>query len=1065
MPVLTKELRARLEKAVQDARDLAEQGSRAALQQLGIDQAEAPTYLAESERELRNRLRARARQLGDTRDTSGMHAFEHLMSECAYEHWHRMLFARFLAENKVLMHPDGVAVTLEECGELAKDEGVANGWAVAERYAQRMLPQIFRPDAPVLQVQLPTEKQVALERLLAGLPAEIFGTSDALGWVYQFWQAKQKAKINSSGTKIGADELPAVTQLFTEPYMVDFLLQNTLGAWWVSQYGRESLPLEMTYLRFREDGMPMAGIFDEWPKNVVELKVLDPCCGSGHFLVAAFNILVRFRMAEEKLDSRAACDAVLRDNIHGLEIDPRCTEIAAFALALSAWTYPGAGGWRALPELHIACSGLAPHAKKNDWLVLAGDDAQVRKGMDRLFDLFRDAPTLGSLIDPAVVGFAGEQKELGVASFLELQPILDGVLKRDERSGDYDRDELSITAKGVVGAAHLLTSKFHLIATNVPYLTRGKQGETLQKFSDEYCQNGSADIATVFLKRCRKFCVPGGCYATVAPLNWLFLGSYGQFRVEILTDQMFRVAAKLGSGATATASWDVLRALTVIVNSRATVNYEVTGLETDSPTESGRAACLLKNPVLVSTQSLQLSNPDARIALGNMGEGKLLALHAESFQGLKTGDDPRFRRMFWEVAKLGDRWKKLQSTANVTRFVGGMESIVDWADGGRQLARKQGLGAWGKLGVAVNQMRSLPCTLYLGDAFDSNVSPVVVRDLDALPALWAFCASAAYHEEVRRIDQSLKVTNATLVKVPFDIEYWKAVAFTQFPNGLPQPQSDDPTQWIFGAGVVDSSTPLHVAVARLLGYHWPAQKPDALDAFSDDDGIVCIPPVGREEAAADRLPRLLEQAYASSWSPQKLAELLTAVGCVGKSLEIWLRDNFFEQHCEIFHQRPFLWHIWDGLKKDGFGALVNYHKLDRKLLETLTYTYLGDWIRRQEDGAKNKADGASERLAAARLLQQKLEKILDGEAPLDIFVRWKPRHEQSIGWEPDINDGVLLNIRPFVAAGILRKNPKIDWKKDRGKDPEDAPWGEDRINDRHLTLSEKRAARVAAENH
>jgi hypothetical protein len=149
-----------------------------------------------------------------------------------------MLFARFLAENGLLMYPDPdgpVAVTLEECEELAVEEGAANGRELAARFAARMLQQIFRLDSPVFQLSLPPEHQQKLERLVADLPLEVFTASDSLGWVYQFWQAKKKDEVNASEVKIGARELPAVTQLFTEPYMVSFLLDNSLGAWWAAQ--------------------------------------------------------------------------------------------------------------------------------------------------------------------------------------------------------------------------------------------------------------------------------------------------------------------------------------------------------------------------------------------------------------------------------------------------------------------------------------------------------------------------------------------------------------------------------------------------------------------------------------------------------------------------------------------------------------------------------------------------------------------------------------------------------------------------------------------------------------
>src|SRR6185312_4684842 len=164
-----------------------------------------------------------------------------------------------------------------------------------------------------------------------------------------------------------------------------------------------------------------------------------------------------------------------------------------------------------------------------------------------------------------------------------------------------------------------------------------------------------------------------------------------------------------------------------------------------------------------------------------------------------------------------------------------------------------------------------------------------------------------------------------------------------------------------------------------------------------------------------------------AWSPSKAKELLEQTGTTKKSLADWLRDDFFKQHCATFRQRPFLWHIWDG-QRDGFAALVNYHKLDRKTLEKLTYTYLGqDWVERQRAGVRDEVAGAETRLSAALGLQRKLELIIEGEEPFDIFVRWKHLQEQPVGWEPDTSDGVRVNIRPFVEAGVLRTPFNIHW--------------------------------------
>jgi hypothetical protein len=271
-----------------------------------------------------------------------------------------------------------------------------------------------------------------------------------------------------------------------------------------------------------------------------------------------------------------------------------------------------------------------------------------------------------------------------------------------------------------------------------------------------------------------------------------------------------------------------------------------------------------------------------------------------------------------------------------------------------------------------------------------------------------------------------------------------------------------------------------------VGHCWPAETDATMELadearnwtthceqlveHTDDDGIVCLPSVRGELAAHERLLNLLISAWETvtphSWRPSILDKLLADADCEGKELDVWLRDKFFEQHLKRFQHRPFIWHVWDGLK-DGFAALVNYQKLDAKKLERLIHTYLGDWIRQQEAGVRDGIDGAQARLAAAQDLKRRLELIQEGEAPYDIFVRWKPLAEQPIGWSPDMNDGVRLNIRPFVTTEVLRINKKpklnIKWDKDRGKDVESAPWyhlfNGDRINDHHLALAEKLAAR------
>ena len=1184
MAALSSELRNRLDTAVKSARQEAEKGARKVLQTLAVDRHEPFGSMSAGERALRNRLRARGRQLGDMRHkTQGTQRIDHLAHEVAYEHWHRMLFARFLAESDLLIEPDsGVSITTDECTELARETGEAPH-ALAARFAQSALPQIFRTGDSVFDLALPPETRQALERLIEGLPRAVFTADDSLGWVYQFWQSRKKDEINRSEVKIGAGELPAVTQLFTEPYMVRFLLDNTLGAWWASHCLSESdlqeadteserrrkaaipgMPLD--FLRFvrsedtaKQAGWrPAPGSFDAWPEHLGDLKILDPCCGSGHFLVAALSMLVPMRMVLEGLTTTEAVDAVLRDNLHGLELDPRCVELAAFALALAAWTYPGAEGYRPLPELNLACSGLAPNAAKEQWSALseraaaAGgmpverdlfdvDDnllsAQLRDSLEALYDLFVEAPVLGSLIAPRALEATLYQRD-----FESVRALFAAVIEQ-ERTTD-EQIERAVTAQGMARAAELLTSRYTLVITNVPYLARGKQGERLRVFCERRYPAAKNDLATVFLERCLDLCMEGGTASLVLPQNWLFLTSYRKLRKELLKANTWHLLARLGPGAFETISGEVVKA-TLLALSRCkpatAAQGTMYGLDvSEFRTASEKATQLREVDVKGVEQARQLENPDARVALEQNPHGEQLDEYSYSHEGLTTGDLVRFVRKFYESEQASD-WKNYIQNAATTAHYTGRTDIIHWGKDGEIIERFPGSfikggRAWGSWGVRVTQMRKLPVTTYTGEVFGKNAATIIPDSLDHHPAIWCFCSSPEYNAAVRRIDQKLNVTNATLAKVPFDLDRWSHVAKEQYPNGLPRPYSDDPTQWIFhghpcGSVIWDevekwtahgplrsNSAVLQVAVARLLGYRWPTER-DAgmeladeqrewvrhcktLDAFSDKDGIVCIPAVRGEPPARERLLQLLAAAFGDAWNNGVLTKLLTEAG--SPSLDDWLRNRFFEQHCKLFHHRPFVWHIWDG-NKGGFHCLVNAHKLTgphgegRRTLEAITYSYLGSWIDRQRAGQKEGKEGADGRLVAALELQDQLKKILAGEPPFDLFIRWKPLHEQPIGWNPDINDGVRINIRPFMkaeirkgarrapAAGILRWKPNIKWAKDRGKEPTDLrpklefPWfwscagvgtmGErtdfsgglkfdgNRWNDLHYTNACKKAAR------
>ena len=1117
---LSKDLRNKLARVTLDARTRAEQAARAALENLAVHEKDYRAHMAPTQRQLRNRLRAKGRALGDARNESaGTQRIDHLAEDVAYEQWHRLLFTRFLTENQLLHTDEGnwsVPVTLEDCEGLAKELGAKDGFDLACRFASRTLPGVFRQDDPVLELEMAPNDAVELRRLVHSLPPELFRADDSLGWTYQFWQAKRKDEVNASGQKIGADELPAVTQLFTEDYMVEFLLHNTIGAWWAGKLGpiaatteeearakaalkpKGGLPgIEWSYLRlFQDDAtkkwVPAAGTYESWPRSAREIRFLDPCMGSGHFPVFALPLLARLRMEEEGLSAAVSITATLEDNVHGLEIDPRCTQIGAFNLALTAWKL---GGWQQLPQLHVACSGLAPLATTEEWLKLVGSNERLREGMSKLYQLFAQAPILGSLIDPRAI-----KGDLLEAAYAELQPLLVKALKR--AANEPAAHEMSITASGVAKAAALLAGQFTIIATNVPYLGRGKQDDVLKTFCAQVYPSAKADLSTCFVERSLALCAPGGTIALVTPQNWLFLGAYKHLRTSLLTNADWRTVARLGTRAFESIGGEVVNvALVSLSHSRPASHSKFLALDAGSESSPQvKAAVLVSQATVLVSQADQLSNPDSTLTFEDIKGRERLGVYTNCNQGIGTADANRYIVKFWELERIDEStWSAYQMAPQGNTDVSGCHALLRWERGTGVLAhspqaRVCGEPAWGKRGVAIAVTSELYRSHYSGGLFDCTLAALTSQTDDVAAAVTAFVLSDEFPAAVRTIDQALSVTESAFLKVPFDAKHWQKVAAQKYPHGLPKLSSSDPTQWLFKGHPAGADQPLHVAVARLLGYQWPRQAgssfpecpalgPDGLEKLADDDGIVCLPPIQREQPAAARLRTLLSSALGKF---DEMA-LIGVTDSEETSLEDWLRNDFFEQHCSLFHHRPFIWHVWDG-RKDGFSALVNYHRLDHDTLKKLTYSYLGDWLRQQEQDAKADKPGAAERLGAAQALQDELAKILEGEAPYDLFVRWKPLHRQAIGWHPDVNDGVRLNIRPFMqaqdmkkkGAGLLRTKPNIKWDKDRGTEPErdkaDFPWfwsAEEpptdfvggraftglRWNDVHYALDAKREAR------
>ena len=549
-------------------------------------------------------------------------------------------------------------------------------------------------------------------------------------------------------------------------------------------------------------------------------------------------MLVPMRMHLEGLTAKEAVNAVLQDNIHGLELDQRCVELAAFALALEAWRYPGAGGYRVLPELQLACSGMSINEAQKEWKDLVKGDEALIDAITWMQHTFKDAPILGSLIDPT--------KALKEGQTPPWELLQDAFINKVEASSGA-----KITAQGLVKASGLLANSYSWVITNVPYLARGKQNESLKLHADKYYKNEKNDLATVFLSKCLDFAYQDSLVSVVLPQNWLFLTSYRQYRQELLGYSSWDMLVRLGPGAFETISGEVVKAVLIsIQKSKAIDKHELHGIDVSAYEQ--KLIDVKKNELLNINQLKLINNPDSRVSFECQSNEVLLEQFAKGLQGISPADAPSYSSYFWELPVVSDKWCLWQGATKTTTHFGGRSLVLDYGPRLKKAVEQgqayiRGVDAIGETGVSIRQVGTLPATIYSGNFFDTNNAVILPKKQKHFLPIWCFCCSPQFYHKIRSFDQKLNVTNASLVKVPFDLEYWTQKALELYPNGIPKPYSDDFTQWLFHghpcASVIwdeetkttalgelrQDDTVMQVAVARLLGYQWPAELDDEME--------------------------------------------------------------------------------------------------------------------------------------------------------------------------------------------------------------------------------------------
>ena len=340
--------------------------------------------------------------------------------------------------------------------------------------------------------------------------------------------------------------------------------------------------------------------------------------------------------------------------------------------------------------------------------------------------------------------------------------------------------------------------------------------------------------------------VEGGTSCSVMPQNWLFLSSYEKIRKRLLKEESFDLLARLGSGAFSEITGEVVSAILVsITHQRCNEFSNFLGIDvSELPSVQSKRNGLREVIIKEINQNTQLSNPDCRIIFDEIESGSELSKFAETGTGMQTFDRPRFVAYHWERNKINSGWLPMQSTPEKCSQVSGMQQIVKWEKGEGELydlmkskeedgyssgVWKAGSQFWGLKGIIHGVMGNLHESIYLGYPYDTNTAVLIPKDESLLNPIWAFSSSGEFSKSVRVLDKKMMVTNATFLKVQFDSDEWKKSIELDKSNCIPEPYSDDPTQWLFHGHPLHTESPLQVAIARLMGYEWPAENDEEME--------------------------------------------------------------------------------------------------------------------------------------------------------------------------------------------------------------------------------------------
>ena len=657
-------------------------------------------------------------------DKINQNGFEQVIEEVAYTWFNRFTALRFMEVNNYL--PSHTRVFTNENGEFKpqiladaieldldgldmdkvyelknanKDEELFKYLLIVQCNAlNKILPGMFQRIEDFTELLLPDyllREGSVIERMISGIPEDNFdvdsedGEIEIIGWLYQYYISEKHEEVIDSlhGKVINKDEIPAATQLFTTDWVVRYLIDNSVGRYWIERNPNSTLANELTYFVKPKNGA--IKIVDEKiiPQDVT---TFDPCVGSGHFLIYAFEVLMKIYV-ECGYSEREAAAEIVKNNLFGLDIDKRATQLAYFSVMMKARQY----------DRRFFSHGIQPNVYEilesntidKDSIDYFCTDDEIKKDVEKLFEVLKDAKEYGSILRLPYVNF-------------------DNINKRFEQLGN----EISIfnaylleDFRIFICSAELLCKKYAIVTTNPPYLNRFDQN--LKTFLTNNYRDVSGDLFSVFMIRNLEYCLDGGYTGLMTPYVWMFIKTYEKLRNEIINNKSITTLIQMEYSAYEEATVPIC---TFVLQNKKNDNL---GIYLRLTNFRGGMSVQREKTIeaLISSQCSYFYETNQENFKGIPGSPVVYWISnrflqafslptvkdvAKSCIGMRTGDNARFLRYWYEVEidKIGfgfvsadeamsskKKWIPFHKGGDFRRWYGNLDYIVNWENDGLEI--------------------------------------------------------------------------------------------------------------------------------------------------------------------------------------------------------------------------------------------------------------------------------------------------------------------------------------------------------------------------------------------